>query len=668
MSELGKAYVQIIPSAKGISGSISSALGGEATSAGKSAGLNIAGAIKGAIAAAGIGTAIKSALEAGGNLQQSFGGLDTLYGDAANAAKAYASEAAKAGISANSYAEQAVSFGASLKSAFEGDTTKAVEAANTAILDMADNAAKMGTPIENIQTAYQGFAKQNYTMLDNLKLGYGGTKTEMERLLADAQKISGVEYNLDNLGDVYAAIHVIQEDLGLTGVAAAEASETFTGSLGAMKAAGENLLANIALGEDIAPALNALSQTVQSFLFNNLFPMVGNILEAVPDLISGLGSMVIGALNTISTNSDELVQTGISIVTSLVSAIVEAAPYLVEAAFNLATSLGRALIETDWVTVGTDLMNNLRDSIDLAAGEILGMDSATVDGFLGGITQALPEVLNTGVELITNLANGIIENIPQLITTAYELATQFVSFILTNAPTILEAGSKLLLNLVNGIVNNLPQIATAAIKAIAKFAATILTQLPTILQKGIEIVGQLVVGLIQAIPKVVAAIPQIIASIRDSFDDYDWPSIGMNLLEGIKNGILGAVGSVIDAAVEAATAIWDTVSSFFQIGSPSKLMEYGGKMIDEGLAGGIEKNTKLVDDAISDLSESATVNLQTSASQSFNFDSFKNQQDDKMDMLLSILTDYLPEIAKNKGISGQDLYNSLNRQLGVAIS
>lgn len=668
MSELGKAYVQIIPSAKGISGSISSVLGGEATSAGKSAGLNMAGAIKGAIAAAGIGTAIKSALEAGGNLQQSFGGLDTLYGDAANAAKAYASEAAKAGISANSYAEQAVSFGASLKQAFEGDTTKAVEAANTAILDMADNAAKMGTPIENIQTAYQGFAKQNYTMLDNLKLGYGGTKTEMERLLADATKLSGVEYNMDNLGDVYAAIHVIQENLGLTGVAAAEASETFTGSLGAMKAAGENLLANLALGEDIAPALNALSQTVQSFLFNNLFPMLGNILEAVPDLISGLGSMVIGALNTISTNSDELVQTGINIVTSLVSAIVEAAPYLVEAAFNLAASLGRALIETDWITVGTDLMNNLRDSIDLAAGEILGMDSATVDGFLGGITQALPDVLNTGIELVTSVANGIIENIPQLITTAYELATQFVSFILTNAPTILEAGSKLLLNLVNGIVNNLPQIATAAIQAIAKFAATILTQLPTILQKGIEIVGQLAVGLIQAIPKVVAAIPQIIASIRNTFDDYDWPSIGMNLLEGIKNGILGAVGAVIDAARDAAAAIWDTVSSFFQIGSPSKLMEYGGKMIDEGLAGGIEKNTKLVDDAISDLSESATVNLQTSASQSFNFDSFKNQQDDKMDILLSILTDYLPEIAKNKGISGQDLYNSLNRQLGVAIS
>ena len=172
-TELGKAYVQIVPSAQGISGSISNVLAGEATSAGKSAGLNIASAIKGVVAAAGIGTAIKASLDAGGALQQSFGGLDTLYGDAADAAKEYAAQAVLAGISANDYAEQAVSFGASLKQAFGGDTLAAAESANTAIMDMADNAAKMGTPIENIQNAYQGFAKQNYTMLDNLKIGYG---------------------------------------------------------------------------------------------------------------------------------------------------------------------------------------------------------------------------------------------------------------------------------------------------------------------------------------------------------------------------------------------------------------------------------------------------------------------------------------------------------------
>lgn len=646
MAELGKAYIQIVPSAKGISGSISKELGGESESAGKSAGMNIAGAIKGAIAAAGIGTAIKSALEAGGNLQQSFGGLDTLYGEAASAAKAYATEAAAAGISANSYAEQAVSFGAALKQAFEGDTVKAAEAANTAILDMADNAAKMGTPIENIQTAYQGFAKQNYTMLDNLKLGYGGTKSEMERLLADAQKLSGVEYNMDNLGDVYEAIHVIQEDLGLTGVAAQEASETFSGSLGAMKAAGENLLANIALGEDIGPALDTLQSTVQAFLFNNLLPMIGNIFESLPELLSGVGSMLIGTLNQISANSDALVQTGIDIVTSLVSAIVEAAPYLVEAAWNIVASLGRALLETDWVTVGTDLMNTLRDSIDLAAGEILGMDSATVDGFLEGITNALPGILDAGIEFVTNIADGILQNIPQLITTAGDLITTFASFLLENAPVLLEKGAELLLNLTNGIVNNLPQIATAAIKAVAQFLATIGSQLPQILQKGIEIIGKLAVGLIQAIPKVVAAIPQIISAIKETFGNYDWATIGKNILDGVKNGILNAVGAVVDAAREAAESIWNTVKSFFDIGSPSRLMEWGGKMIDEGLAGGIYKNQDLVDDAMSSLNETAMSQFQTEMSMTPNYKPVAGQNSDsKVDSLLSLLEEYLPELA-----------------------
>lgn len=652
MAELGKAYIQIVPSAKGISGSISRELGGESASAGKSAGLNIAGAIKGAIVAAGIGTAIKSALDAGGNLQQSYGGLETLYGDAAEAAKKYAVEAASAGISANSYAEQAVSFGAALKQAFSGDTVKAAEAANTAILDMADNSAKMGTDITSIQTAYQGFAKQNYTMLDNLKLGYGGTKSEMERLLADAQKLSGVEYNLDNLGDVYEAIHVIQKDLGLTGVAAQEASTTFSGSLGAMKAAGENLLANLALGEDIGPALDTLSSTVQTFLFNNLLPMVGNIFKSLPQLLSGVGSMLIGILNQISANSDELVQTGIQIATALATAIVEAAPYLLEAAWNLAASLGKALIETDWATIGTDLMNNLRDSIDLAAGEILGMDSATIDGFLEGITNALPGLLDTGISFITTIANGILQNLPGLITTAGELITTFASFLLQNAPTIMEKGAELILNLVNGIVNNLPQIMTAAVTTIAKFLATIASNLPQIVTKGIEIIGKLVVGLIQAIPKIVAAIPQIISAIKETFGNYDWASIGKNLLEGIKNGILNAVGAVVEAAKEAAGAIWNTVKSFFDIGSPSRLMEWGGKMIDEGLAGGISKNQDLVDDAMSSLNETAMSQFQTEMNVTPKYKPVAGQNtDSKVDSLLSMLEAYLPQIADGMSVS-----------------
>ena len=652
MAELGKAYIQIVPSAKGISGSISSALGGESISAGKSAGLNIAGAIKGAIAAAGIGTAIKSALEAGGNLQQSFGGLETLYGAAADSAKKYAVEAAAAGISANTYAEQAVSFGAALKQAFEGDTVKAAEAANTAILDMADNSAKMGTDITSIQTAYQGFAKQNYTMLDNLKLGYGGTKSEMERLLADAQQLSGVEYNLDNLGDVYSAIHVIQENLGLTGVAAQEASTTFTGSLGAMKAAGENLLANLALGEDIRPALDTLGQTVNTFLFNNLFPMVGNIFKALPDLLSGLGSMLIGALNRISNNSDELVQTGIQIVTSLVSAIVEATPYLVEAAWSLAKSLGEALINTDWATVGSNLLNSLKNSIDLAAGEILGQDTATVDGFLSGITNALPNLLSTGIDFISNVASGIFSALPELITIAGDLVVSFASFLLENAPQLLDSGFQLLSNLASGLISNLPAIGSAALQVISKLLFTIASNAPKILQTGIEIIGKLVVGLIQAIPKIIAAIPKIISAIKETFGAYDWASIGKNLLEGIKNGILGAVSSVVNAAKEAAESIWNTVKSFFDINSPSGLFEWGGKMLDYGLAGGIEKNTGIVEDAMDSLNEATVSQLQTEMNVTPKYNAMAGQTTDgKLDTLLTLLDTYLPEIADGMGIT-----------------
>lgn len=643
-TELGKAYVQIVPSAEGISGSISKAIGGEATSAGKSAGMNIAGAIKGMIAAAGIGTAIKASLEAGGNLQQSFGGLDTIYGDAAEAAKNYAAEAAKAGISANDYAEQAVSFGASLKQAFEGDTVKAVEAANTAIMDMADNSAKMGTDIGMVQSAYQGFAKQNYTMLDNLKLGYGGTKGEMERLLADAQKLSGVEYNIDNLGDVYDAIHVIQEDLGLTGVAAAEASETFTGSLGAMKASAENLLANLALGNDISGDIETLMGNIQTFVMGNLAPMIGNILSALPELLSGAGSMIIQALNLVSNNAGELVQMGIDIVVALVQALVEAAPYLIEAAVNLIAALGEALINTDWLQVGTDLITGLNESMELAAGEIFGADGNILTAFLDSITAGLPGVLEKGVEIITNLANGILENIPMLITTAFDLMFQFESFLLQNLPAILEAGVEIVLNLVNGIVENLPTIITTAVEVMTGFIAGIGEQLPNILMKGIEIIGKLIAGLIQAIPKLVAAIPQIIFAMVRTFLSYDWFSIGKNILLGIKDGIVKSVSVVVEAAKEAGKAIWDAVSGFFSIGSPSKLMAYAGEMIDAGLANGIVDNKGLVDSAISSLNSGVMSNLEMTPVVS----GFEQQQDDRIDTLVDILNAYLPTIASGE--------------------
>lgn len=297
-TQLGKAYVQIIPSAQGISGMIQKELGGEVTSAGnlagESLGSNLVGTFKKVIAAAGIGKAFGAALSEGAALQQSLGGVETLFKDSADKVKGFANDAYKTtGLSANAYMENVTGFSASLLQSLGGDTDKAAETANMAMIDMSDNANKMGTSMESIQLAYQGFAKQNYTMLDNLKLGYGGTKQEMQRLLADAEKLTGVKYDINNLSDVYSAIHAIQENLDITGTTAREAATTFTGSFESMKAAAQNVLGKIAIGENVTPALQALLETTRTFLFNNFFPMIGNIL-------SGLGVVLTEGLSSLA--------------------------------------------------------------------------------------------------------------------------------------------------------------------------------------------------------------------------------------------------------------------------------------------------------------------------------------------------------------------------------
>lgn len=302
-TQLGKAYVQIIPSAKGISGMIQKEIGGEVASAGtfagESLGSNIVGTFKKIVAAAGIGKAFSAALSEGAALQQSLGGVETLFKDSADKVKGFANEAYKTtGLSANAYMENVTGFSASLLQSLGGDTNKAAETANMAMIDMSDNANKMGTSMESIQLAYQGFAKQNYTMLDNLKLGYGGTKQEMQRLLADAEKLTGVKYDINNLSDVYSAIHAIQENLDITGTTAREAATTFTGSFESMKAAAQNVLGKIAIGENVTPALQSLLETTKTFLFGNFLPMIGNILSGLgvvlTEGVSSLASQLFG--------------------------------------------------------------------------------------------------------------------------------------------------------------------------------------------------------------------------------------------------------------------------------------------------------------------------------------------------------------------------------------
>ena len=529
MADLGKAYVQIVPSAEGISGKIKKAIGNEGGDAGEAVGNQLISKFKSVIAAAGLGTIIKKSLDAGGALQQSFGGIETIYGDAAQSMKDYASAAAMAGISANSYAEQAVSFGASLKQAFGDDIQGAAEAANQAILDMADNSAKMGTDIGAVQSAYQGFAKQNYTMLDNLKLGYGGTKTEMQRLLKDAQKLSGVKYNIDNLGDVYSAIHVIQEELNISGVAAEEAKTTLTGSFGAMKAAAENLMANITLGESIKEPLNQLMVTINNFVVNNLLPMLVNIIASLPELLGGVGTLL------------------------------------------------------------QDICNK--------------------------ILEGMPAVTVAALEIMQNLALGLQTNIPLVIANIVDMISQLLLSIMNALPSFLSGGMDIIQSIIIGLLNSIPSIVQGIITVLTSLLTTILSNLPQFVQKGIEIILNLITGLLNAIPDIILAIPQIVSAIWDTLMATDWGQLGSDLIAGIANGITNAVGSLVEAAKSACSRLVDGVKSFFQIGSPSKVMaKEVGRWLPPGIADGIEDNMGVAQKAMTDMNTALVGQIDTSFS------------------------------------------------------
>lgn len=597
-TELAKAYVQIIPSAKGIQGSIQQELGGEADSAGKSAGNRICNTIKGVIATAAIGKALGAALTEGAALEQSIGGIETLFKDSADEVKQNAAEAYRtAGMSANQYMELTTSFAASLMQSLGNDTEKAAEISDMAMTDMSDNANKMGTDMERITDAYQGFAKQNYTMLDNLKLGYGGTKTEMERLLADAQKITGVKYDINNLSDVYSAIHVIQGELGITGTTAKEAASTLSGSFASMKSAFQNVLGEITLGMDIGPSLNALATTVTTFLADNLLPAIWNILSALPgalvNFVQSLGpqllTAIMGLFNQIGSglaSGEQILSTVNSMITQIKVGIQTQLPTMLQSGADILMNIVNGILQ------------NL-PSLIMGAGQI-------VSNLIDTIWGAYPILIQEGGNLLMNLASGIINNLPQIINAGTQAVSSMVGAIAKNLPKIWQSGVQLLLNLVNGIINNLPKIVSAGAQAVSKLVASIAQHLPQILQSGITLIGQLAAGLIRAIPNLVSKIPQIITSIKNAFLDVDWLSIGKNIISGIANGLANAGGALWDAVKDVLGGFKDKVLSFFGIKSPSRWGIYVGEMIDAGLANGISDNENAIAKAVRSIQDTVS--------------------------------------------------------------
>lgn len=659
-TELGKAYVQIIPSAKGISSMIQKEMGGEVASAGISAGESLGskmmGAVSGVIAAAGIGQAIGASITEGAALQQSLGGIETLFKDSADKVKGFANEAYKTtGLSANAYMENVTGFSASLLQSLGGDTDKAAETANMAMIDMSDNANKMGTSMESIQLAYQGFAKQNYTMLDNLKLGYGGTKQEMQRLLSDAEKLTGVKYDMNNLSDVYSAIHAIQENLDITGTTAREAATTFTGSFESMKAAAQNVLGKLSLGEDIQPALQALMETTSTFLFGNLIPMIGNILKQIPNLIlggikgvfsgifgEGLGSIMGGIVTALG--SAFLAFKAFSAVSGLLSGIPAVLTTIKTAVTGLFTAMsanpiGIAIAAIAALTAGLvyfftqtemgrqiwqgfmDWFSGVWQSVAPVLTEVWNGIVETATTVWNNMMAVVAPIIQAVVDFIRSVWDGIslwwTENqglIQQTFTTVWNAIQTVIQTVMPIIQSIIETAMNILAPFIEATWNNICTVVTTVWELIKIAIQTAMDVISGIIKAVMAIINgdwgtawNAIKGVGEAIWKGLSAagkaifdgFAQILSNIWNTIK-----SVASSAWEGLKSTVLGLIDGLVQGAQNAwesmKQGVSDLVSNVTSIFDGIRNIDLwsAGKAILDGFLGGLKSAWGAVTDFV----------------------------------------------------------------------
>ena len=534
-TNLGTAYISIMPSTKGMSSALSSQMESEGNAAGSIFGSSMAGKLVKVIAASGAVAAVtkffKDAIDEGAKLQQSFGGIDTIYGEAAEGMKEMAYQASQAGISANDYAEQAVSFGAALKQAWDGDVVSAAKQADEVIMDIADNSAKMGTDIGSVTNAFQGIAKQNYTMLDNLKLGYGGTKQEMERLLKDATALTGVEYNIDNVSDVYEAIHAVQQELGITGVAAQEGAETFSGSMAAMKASAKNLLANLSLGEDISEPLKTLLESTRTFLVDNLFPMIGNVIKQLPGLI---GEALLWAFD----NIPNMIDSAITFINNLANGISENSGAFKEKLVEIGKAALEMFKNIDWAGLGKAVLNLLWEGIK-AIGSTLweglkGIGQTAADWFQDvdwvQVGKDVIEFIWTGLGKIGSWIWEKLKSLGQIAKTKF-----------TNIDW-LQLGK----DVIKFIWEGLGAIGSWIWEKLKALGQTAKTQVKNIdwLQLGKDVITFIWNGLTELGSTIWEKLKEIGGDAVEEFKNIDWKQLGIDIINFIVEGIW-SVGSAI---------------------------------------------------------------------------------------------------------------------------
>ncbi len=506
-------------------------------------------AIAGTAAATAVTALVSKSVGAFADYEQLTGGVETLFGAGGRSVEEYAQSVGKsvsdiqgkydslmsaqnavlenankaymtAGMSANEYMDTVTGFSASLISSLGGDTNKAADYANSALVDMSDNANKMGTDMESIKNAYQGFAKQNYTMLDNLKLGYGGTQEEMKRLLSDAEKLTGQRYDISSFADITQAIHAIQTQMDITGTTAKEASTTISGSWGSLKAAFQNVLVGLTTGGDMFDqSLDALINTAVTF--------GQNIIPAIKGALSGVGYLIEGLAPVIGETIPPLIN--------------DLAPTLANSAVSLISSLVNGLTQN--ATQFSECLSNMIivavADISTVVPQLLDAASKIVSNLMQGLTNSMPQIVNGAVTLIEGLVNGLVNNIPLLIMGAVQLVASLANGLIANLPRIIDAG----VNLITGIVS-------------ASYS-----MMPQIIQNGMQLVVNLAVGLVRAIPQLIAALPRITGAIVKGFKSVNWFDLGLQLIKSIWEGIKSIGSEMWNGVKEKTSELWGGVKN-----------------------------------------------------------------------------------------------------------
>lgn len=540
-------------------------------------------AVKGVAAAgAAIGTITKFAVSSYSEYEQLVGGVETLFGAQGMSLKKYAKSIGEtvgqakgkydqliqaqtdvmnnakvayktAGMSANDYMNTITSFAAALKQSTANET-EAAKVANMAVIDMADNANKMGTNMEDIQNAYQGFSKQNYTMLDNLKLGYGGTKSEMERLLQDAEKLTGIHYDINNLSDVYKAINAIQGKLGITGTTGEEAMKTIDGAMKMTKASWDNLLTGLADPKQaVGPLISEFTNSLGT-LAKNVTPKIKEVFNALPNALIQITPQL---MNTIIDLAPSLILAAINLVAGLIGAL----PGILEPIFSELTDIFNKIPQ--FLKGNANIVDGFLKSIDSGKPSIAAKGIEMITALINAIINSLPIIIQIGAKIIDSLGSSISSNMPSFLSRFLDILIQLSQMILTNLPILVGVGMKLIFSLVQGLMSSLPTLISKVPTIIANLADAFSNSAQTIFVWGIKIIAEIIKGLVMAIPSLIANIPKIIHAIFAVWNAINWWNLGKGLINGIKNGITSMGGSLTSSAKNLFESLKNNVSNIF---------------------------------------------------------------------------------------------------------